>query len=286
MEPSLQTKGLTRNPLGIIAIFISMIYGIACIVLTISIKYLKYDYERLPLIWFVIIFPLTTLGAFVYLVIKHHGKLYSPRDYRLDETFVKTLDSKAIEEKRKIEVLELEQAKEKPRVMTFEQKDEEGIDSSSEVDENTNLTDQQVNDISELLVDSYKNAEQWAIQELSLRYSVIFKPNINLSVSGLGQVKLDAMGDNDRVLYIAEIKYWKSNKSNSRLKLSIQEFLLQHNSLKHTLGQHREFVMIVALVFDSLKQVNKQELLNFILDLNRDCRVEFFDYNDLQNNYQ
>lgn len=84
-------KGLTKNPLGIIGLFVSLIYGFACLVLSTSISNLKGYEERIPLIWFIIIFPIIILLVFLFLVTKHHGKLYSPSDYGNAETFLKTL---------------------------------------------------------------------------------------------------------------------------------------------------------------------------------------------------
>lgn len=85
-------KGLTKNPLGIIALFVSLIYGFACLVLSTSISNLRTPEERLPLIWFIIIFPLIILVGFMFLVMKHHGKLYSPSDYGDTESFLKTIE--------------------------------------------------------------------------------------------------------------------------------------------------------------------------------------------------
>jgi ABC-type transport system involved in multi-copper enzyme maturation permease subunit len=87
-----QAKGLTKNPLGIIALFVSLIYGFACLVLSTSISNLNEISERLPLIWFIILFPIIILICFVFLVTKHHGKLYSPSDYGNAESFLKTLE--------------------------------------------------------------------------------------------------------------------------------------------------------------------------------------------------
>lgn len=42
---------LSRNPLGIIALFIVLVYGIAGLVLGVSSEYLQSN-EKLPLIWF------------------------------------------------------------------------------------------------------------------------------------------------------------------------------------------------------------------------------------------
>jgi hypothetical protein len=71
-------RDLSRNPLGIIALFICLIYGFACLVtgLTGNLK----ETERLPLIWFLTLFPAVVLSVFYWLVSKHHWKLYSPEE--------------------------------------------------------------------------------------------------------------------------------------------------------------------------------------------------------------
>jgi hypothetical protein len=84
-------KGLTRNPLGIIALFISLIYGFACLVLSTSISNLNGSIERQPLIWFIIGFPILILLSFIYLVVNHHAKLYAPIDYKDEKNFMSTL---------------------------------------------------------------------------------------------------------------------------------------------------------------------------------------------------
>lgn len=83
----INAKGLTKNPLGIIALFISLIYGFACLVLSTGLDNMFGPYERLPLIWFVIIFPILILGGFIYLVVTNHQKLYAPSDYQDEKNF-------------------------------------------------------------------------------------------------------------------------------------------------------------------------------------------------------
>lgn len=82
-------KGLTKNPLGIIALFISLIYGFACLVLSTGIGNMYGSAERLPLIWFIIIFPVLILVGFIYLVVTNHQKLYAPSDYKDEGNFMK-----------------------------------------------------------------------------------------------------------------------------------------------------------------------------------------------------
>lgn len=80
-------KGLARNPLGIIALFIVLIYGFTSIIVGLSNK--LSSSERVPLIWFLVIFPCLVLLVFAWLVSKHHEKLYAPADWRKDESFIK-----------------------------------------------------------------------------------------------------------------------------------------------------------------------------------------------------
>lgn len=78
---------LARNPLGIIALFIVLVYGLACIVL-ISTRSLS-ESERIPLIYFIVIFPILVLASFIWLVSNHSGKLFSPSDFRNEENYIK-----------------------------------------------------------------------------------------------------------------------------------------------------------------------------------------------------
>ncbi|MBK1793979.1 hypothetical protein JHL21_05650 [Devosia sp. WQ 349] len=87
-----------RNPLGIIALFISLIYGISALLLGASVDKLTPDNQE-RLVWFIIGFPVAILFAFLYLVTWHHRKLYSPSDFRTDESFLTSGDPVAIGKK-------------------------------------------------------------------------------------------------------------------------------------------------------------------------------------------
>lgn len=76
-------KGLARNPLGIIALFIVLIYGFAALVVGFSGQ--LQASERIPIVWFLVVFPVIVLAVFAWLVSKHHRKLYAPSDFK-DET--------------------------------------------------------------------------------------------------------------------------------------------------------------------------------------------------------
>jgi hypothetical protein len=89
-------KSLSKNPLGIIALFIVLVYGFACLLFGFSSKNLELV-ERQPFIWFVVLFPLAVLALFGWLVSKHHDKLYAPTDYKDDGSFLKTIKQNTIE---------------------------------------------------------------------------------------------------------------------------------------------------------------------------------------------
>ncbi|HHJ16131.1 MAG TPA: hypothetical protein ENJ80_05470 [Gammaproteobacteria bacterium] len=84
-------KSMSRNPLGIIALFIVLIYGFASLVVVASNQLTPE--ERYPIIWFLVLFPLVVLAVFSWLVSKHHHKLYAPKDYSNDEFFLNISDA-------------------------------------------------------------------------------------------------------------------------------------------------------------------------------------------------
>ena len=77
---------LARNPLGIVALFIVLVYAIAAMVLGIGGSSLGAA-ERILLLRFLVLFPVLVLMTFFWLVTRHHTKLYAPRDYRADDSF-------------------------------------------------------------------------------------------------------------------------------------------------------------------------------------------------------
>ena len=88
-------KALARNPLGIIALFIVMVYAIAGLVISLA-KPEFYQNPYHPSVIFLASFPLCVLLVFAYLVSRHHQKLYGPADFQNQDDFLRTFDGKAI----------------------------------------------------------------------------------------------------------------------------------------------------------------------------------------------
>lgn len=79
-------KGFTKSPLGIIALFIVLVYGFATIAVTFG-NNLKDHID--PLIYFLVIFPLIVFIGFLWLVSNHFDKIYGPSDFKNEENFMK-----------------------------------------------------------------------------------------------------------------------------------------------------------------------------------------------------
>jgi hypothetical protein len=95
MEPtkegfSTTARKLASNPLGIIALFIVLVYAMAALVLGAAGNNLNAN-QRWSLVLFLVIFPVIVLAVFSWLVSKHHTKLYSPRDFPNEEGFFRVL---------------------------------------------------------------------------------------------------------------------------------------------------------------------------------------------------
>ena len=76
---------LARNPLGIIALFIVLVYAIAGTVVSVG-RYDEID-SRIGML-FIFIFPFVVLLVFFRLVTRHHMKLYDPSQVQSNEKFI------------------------------------------------------------------------------------------------------------------------------------------------------------------------------------------------------
>lgn len=87
-------KTLSRNPLGIIALFIVLVYAMAALVLGVAANGLG-TFERIMLVLFLVLFPPGVLLVFRELVINHTARLYSPGDFKDEGNFVKMTRAEA-----------------------------------------------------------------------------------------------------------------------------------------------------------------------------------------------
>ncbi|HFQ5101063.1 TPA: hypothetical protein ACGUU3_004400, partial [Vibrio vulnificus] len=83
--------GLSKNPLGIIALAFVFVYAIAGLFTSQT----DLDVSLLwALILFLVLFPCLVLYVFYRLVTDHHTKLYAPSDYSNEDNFVRALQGR------------------------------------------------------------------------------------------------------------------------------------------------------------------------------------------------
>ena len=95
---------LSRGPLGIIALFIVLVYGLASLLITSGGDFAPA--ERLLLVCFLVFFPILLLAVFAWLVSNHPGKLFNPNQFEekpLVIALVKRRDRKAADIVSKIQ---------------------------------------------------------------------------------------------------------------------------------------------------------------------------------------
>jgi len=204
MEKFLKNSGkFVRNPLGIIALFISLIYGFASLVITVGGKTLEHN-ERIPIIYFLILFPVIVLGAFLWLVVKHHKKLYAPSDYRDDKSFLETIDRDNYNKKLKNEYEEMMQAEE--------------LLNSEKYSKMTRL------DMQTIQFDDFKKkyllVENLALNYIERLYSLPVYRNVR--IKGIRQFIFDGILVKEDEVIIIEVKFIKDLK---RLDLIARQLL-------------------------------------------------------------
>lgn len=261
------SKGFAKNPLGIIALFISLIYGFACIVLSTSINNFKTSSERLPLIWFIILFPVLILLAFVYLVKNHHEKLYAPSDFKNEENFIKSMDKKSQTAKINEEVKII-------------------LEDTEEVLQKTNASPKQMTtiDISSLK-QNYLLAEDLALKEFGVKYNVSLKKNMLINIGESGKkFEFDGIGENRGELYLIEVKFATLKYLSSKLKLRIKDYIndiiSNEDAISHSMVDLRPTIIIVSESDNN--SALKRELQAYIKTFDYKIIGEVYSFNKLK----
>jgi hypothetical protein len=103
----MQRSDYRATLLGLLRFFNVLVYGIAALVLGVSSHNLQPN-ERLPLIWFLVVFPGIVLVAFYLLITRHHVKLYAPHDFPEAEGFFRAMTPSEQKKRLEKEIREVE----------------------------------------------------------------------------------------------------------------------------------------------------------------------------------
>jgi hypothetical protein len=251
-------KKLSVNPLGIIALFIVLVYGIAALVLGISASNFEPG-ERLPLIWFLVCFPPIVLFTFTWLVAKHHAKLYAPKDFPDPSQFLQILDPSQQRKKLESEVELLEDQKEETETKM--------LLSSPSKSRN-------------LLMARVLLSEDLVMRELASEYGVDISRQM-----GLGHdVGVDGMFAKEGEGFGIEVKFFRNSK-NVR---NIIETLRRVQDHLSRLGWKR-FNFILAAVIDDTEVEDvariKVQIEKAVKDLETKTEIRYFLFSELTAKY-
>ena len=186
MDLNKSATRLSRNPLGIITLFILLIYSFATLLLSFQGKGLEFG-QKWCFTIFLIAFPVLVLVDFNILVIFHHTKLYGPYDYRSDDAFFNAISAKEAEKK-------------------YEEKVKEDIEIASESEKNK--AQNKIN-VRKQMTDRIEKMEK--VEALVFNYyknNLGFEIEKNMRFVGSGETQyFDGIMERNGVLVFLEIKY-------------------------------------------------------------------------------
>lgn len=248
-----------RNPLGIIALFVTICYLIAGLVFTIGLDKLNGATERLPFIWFIIIFPVIIFIVFVLLVCFNHEKLYGPADFKDEANFIK-LTNTELQTKYKIEATEN---------YIYEEPTPTSIENSTDAIKNENLN------ISELAYYA-ENSTHLAIQKLNEIYNTKFTKEVRV-----GRYTYDAIGNIDGKTYIVECKYIRKILTINRLRNTYQQVLRLRESMSNKNPQ-----IIIVYVLEKYTEEVCSKIQEYYTSIEPNLNIFVFDYNKLKTQFK
>lgn len=255
-------KKLSVNPLGIIALFIVLVYGISALVLGFSSSDLHPE-ERLPLIWFLVAFPPIVLLTFAWLVTNHHTKLYAPRDFPDPSHFLQALGP--VQQRKKLE-------------------SEVALIQGKEFEFGTARMQTPINTPRNVLMARVILAEDLVMRELSSEYGVYIRRQMAMGKDMGRDIGIDGMFVKKDEGFAIEVKVFR----NAKTVRSIVESLRGVRDHINQLGWKR-INFILAAVIDVTENQDvthvKELIQESVDDLEAEIQIRYFLYSELSAKY-
>lgn len=258
-----KAKEFSRNPLGIIALFIVLVYGIAGLVLSISGPNLQAG-ERLPLIWFLVIFPVIVLAAFYRLVTHHHVKLYAPQDFPDKEGFFRALSPP--EQKQKLD--------EKEQDVEIEL-------SYGESDKILTTQKQTTTTLKFLTRANIVLAEDLALREIESEFGGPLYRQVTIAQ----QFPVDGLLTHGSKMIIVEVKYVR--KSLMSLRRTVGRLGDRFRTILHSVFPPSSFILAVVAedILEDHRQSEIQHIEKLLSSLDLPIQLRIYDFNVLKQKY-
>lgn len=275
-------RKLSRNPLGIISLFIVLLYGIASLVLGSS----SGSFEppgRLILIGFLALFPFVVLGVFGWLVSRHHEKLYGPGDYESDDAFLNTLSPEIQRQRLDEEVFE----------MTGGEADA-STQEEREVPEETGPAEkgeQESSRLSESDLAKYRSeavlAEDLVMRQLEAEYETAIRRQTAIG-KGNSQIRFDGLFIRSEEIVAIEVKVFRGDSFTKNLSNRSRQIAGTAARLKSLSGDKNASIIIaiVTVNVDSRSEKNIREgIIEAIEGVDIPFEVRSYDLNDLRGQF-
>lgn len=254
-----------RNPLGIIGLFIFLVYAIAGLALTGSVSHLN-ETERLPLIWFLVLFPVIILLVFFRLVTQHHTKLYAPGDFPDEEGFFRVLTLS--EQKHKLD----------EEVQDVQAEDTRLIRNGIAVDETESdkVAQEAVTRQSIMLV------EDLVCRELEREFGNQILRNVSVGERAGVPYQADGILPREGGMTIVEIKFTRSADWQRRAKHALAQ-------LEHLPYRSPPLSFLIAIVAEGLNEEKRKSATYQIENLRKSASVPIelrvYDFGELKSKY-
>jgi hypothetical protein len=249
------TKGFAKNPLGIIALFISLVYGFACIVLSTASSNLE-PIERIPLIWFLVLFPIIIMFSFLFLVTKHHRKLYGPSDFKDEKIFLETIDIKT-----------------QKRILS-----ESTVIKTKDFKDKSDLTHSKSERLKNYLI-----SENLILRILEKQYNLPIKRNVRFT----GHKNwFDGIIESEKKIIGIEIKYWDKidNDFNESVSLHYKRRLHTFQRVVKQYYSNRKFLLELVVIANCDNKEFKL-VLDKLMAKETGVNIRFLKFNDLKKQF-
>ncbi|MCW8907533.1 MAG: hypothetical protein OQL28_09790 [Sedimenticola sp.] len=237
---------LARNPLGIIALFIVLVYGIAGIVLSTSSEFLS-EGQREIFVWFLVLFPVVVFIGFLWLVSKHHTKLYAPTDYQTEEGFFRSLTP---EEKK-------EKIRKEAEAFAEESAQEPETEAGRKKEKKDPLRNESINE--RILL-----AEELVLREVQYEYGSSITRDASLG-NDLG---LDGLFSKDGKGYGVEVKLVRDRINKPALKSEIKKYS-QFTSKRN----FRNFNFVLAFAVEDVFRFDEAGVREFVKNVSNSAEI-------------
>lgn len=286
-----------RNPLGIIALFISLIYGMSALLLGTSVGSLN-PHNQTILVVFIALFPFVVLWVFSWLVSKHHKKLYGPGDYRTDEGFLNasgTLPPENLGERLSADIAEEEERPEDnqctstPAPLADDSPTSEGSTTDqkpiSTVNQGRAVEEAQLRRRS-LMARAYV-AEGLVFQELQNEFGGLIRREVEFPLKGLRSLRADGIIHAGTETIIVEVKMTRfAGSLVQRLREATHQMVSYRHAIQESGIGRARFLLALILDGEGISPDFANRMIQRYRDeVGEDVEIRLFSYQALLQKY-